>query len=268
MSRTTGCRGWTNPVISSTSPVITALSSTSSISGSTTIVAIFGSGFTIYSQVHFGEYIPESLFIKSGQINFYVPVSAISGSYPIQVFNDSKTSNIVTYNIDLNAGPWNVSSGSDILSNSNTGGVNISGSTTITGTTTIINSATTINGSLIVSGSVSANNYITTSDYRIKDIIEPLNASYSVDNLKPIKYLNKISGKTEIGLIAHELQNEFPCLVTGEKDGEELQTVNYSGLIGILINEIQGLKTEIQGLKTEIQGLIPRTTTNINKSVL
>jgi ADP-heptose:LPS heptosyltransferase len=44
---------------------------------------------------------------------------------------------------------------------------------------------------------------------------------YSVDNLKPIKYFNKKSGKEDIGFIAHEVQENFPCLVTGEKDGEE-----------------------------------------------
>ena len=246
MSRTTGCRGWTNPTTNSTGPVITSLSSYSSISGSTTVVAIIGTGFTIYSQVHFGTYTPESWFINSGQINFYVPISASPATYPIQVFNDpTKSSNIVNYIVDLNAGPWNVTSGSDVLSNNNTGGVNITGPTTITGGTT------TINGNLIVTGpgNITYTSLTQSSDYRIKDIIEPLNSSYTVDNLKPIKYLNKLNGKTEIGLIAHELQSVFPCLVTGEKDGAELQTVNYLGLIGILIQEIQDLKAEIRQIK-------------------
>jgi hypothetical protein len=250
MSRTTGCRGWTNPATNSIGPVITSLSSYSSISGSTTVVAIIGTGFTIYSQVHFGSYTPDSWFINSGQINFYIPISAIAGSYPIQVFNDpTKSSNIVTYTVDSNAGFWNINTGNNSLSNSNTGGVNISGSTTITGPTTIITSTTTINGNLIVSGNVTCTYLTQTSDYRIKDIIEPLNSSYSIDNLKPIKYLNKLNGKTEIGLIAHELQSNFPCLVTGEKDGTELQTVNYLGLIGILIQEIKELKAEIREMK-------------------
>ena len=241
MSRTTGCRGWTNPATSSTGPVITSLSSYSSISGSTTVIAIIGTGFTIYSQVHFGIYTPDSWFINSGQINFYIPISASSATYPIQVFNDStKSSNIVNYIVNNSIGFWNSTGNS--ISNTNTGGINITGTTNITG-------ATNITGNLTVTGFVSANNYVTTSDYRIKDIIEPLNSSYTVDNLKPIKYLNKLNGKTEIGLIAHELQREFPFLVTGEKNGSELQTVNYTGLIGILIQEIQELKAEVRNLK-------------------
>jgi hypothetical protein len=45
-----------------------------------------------------------------------------------------------------------------------------------------------------------------------------------------------------MGLIAHELQEEFPFLVTGEKDGDEHQSVNYNGLIALLIKEVQELK--------------------------
>ena len=107
-----------------------------------------------------------------------------------------------------------------------------------------------INGDLNVSGTVYAANYIP-SDYRIKDIIETLDDSdsYSVDDLNPVKYFNKKSGKEEIGFIAHEVQEVFPCLVTGEKDGPGLQTLNYIGLIGILTKEIQLLKAEVAALK-------------------
>ena len=84
---------------------------------------------------------------------------------------------------------------------------------------------------------------------QFKKLIEPLNSSYSVDNLKPVRYFNKKSKKEEVGFIAHEVQESFPYLVTGEKDGEDLQTVNYIGLIGILTKEIQILKAEVAELK-------------------
>ena len=107
-----------------------------------------------------------------------------------------------------------------------------------------------VQGNINANGDITANNFPSTSDYRIKDIIEPLDSDlYSVDNLKPIKYFNKKSGKEDIGFIAHEVQENFPCLVTGEKDGEELQTLNYIGLIGILTKEIQRLKADVAELK-------------------
>lgn len=91
------------------------------------------------------------------------------------------------------------------------------------------------------------------SDYRIKTNIKPLNKSFTVDNLKPILYTNITNGKQEIGVIAHEIQEIYPFLVNGVKDGVELQSVNYSGLIGILINEIKELKTEINLIKKNLQ---------------
>ena len=93
------------------------------------------------------------------------------------------------------------------------------------------------------------------SDYRIKQNIIPLNNSFSVDNLKPVSYTNTLSDKQDIGFIAHEIQEEFPYLVTGKKDGEQYQSVNYTGLIGVLVHEIQLLKKEVVGLKTRIENI-------------
>jgi len=83
------------------------------------------------------------------------------------------------------------------------------------------------------------------SDYRIKTDVQTLDRAYTVDNIRPVTYINTLKNKQEIGVIAHELQAIYPCLVNGEKDGENLQTVNYNGLFGILINEIQMLKQKI-----------------------
>jgi hypothetical protein len=49
-----------------------------------------------------------------------------------------------------------------------------------------------------------------------------------------------------IGFIANELQEYVPTAVKGEKDGEEIQSVNYSELIPILVKEIQDLKQEVR----------------------
>jgi hypothetical protein len=42
-------------------------------------------------------------------------------------------------------------------------------------------------------------------------------------------------------LSAHELQEYYPELVNGEKDGPDIQTVNYIGLI----NEVKTLKNKL-----------------------
>jgi peptidoglycan hydrolase CwlO-like protein len=43
--------------------------------------------------------------------------------------------------------------------------------------------------------------------------------------------------------------------VYGVKDGDELQSVNYDGLIPVLINEIKNLKNEIKTNNEEIKTL-------------
>jgi hypothetical protein len=91
------------------------------------------------------------------------------------------------------------------------------------------------------------------SDYRIKEVTNKLEdiSDCVVDNLNPVKYLNKQNGRMEMGFLAHEVQKEFPFLVTGTKDGEEIQTLNYIGLIGVLVKEVKELKKEIAELKSE-----------------
>ena len=98
-------------------------------------------------------------------------------------------------------------------------------------------------------GTLNAVSVNTTSDYRIKDDIKTLDETDTVDGLKPVKYTNKLTNSTDIGLIAHELQEIFPFLVNGEKDGDENQSVNYTGLIGLLIKEIQDLKARVSKLE-------------------
>ena len=106
---------------------------------------------------------------------------------------------------------------------------------------------------ITVSGTTTSNKFNATSDYRIKEDIKELDETYSVDNLRPVSFKNKLSGKNDIGLIAHEMQSIYDFLVSGEKDGESLQTINYNGIIGILIKEIQELKKENQKIKTLLQ---------------
>jgi hypothetical protein len=106
--------------------------------------------------------------------------------------------------------------------------------------------------SLNITGNLVAGSFPTASDYRIKTDIAALDPTFTVDNLRPVKYLQTLINKTRYGVIAHELQLYYPDLVVGEKDGEELQNVNYTGLIAILINEIKRLKQEVLELENEV----------------
>jgi hypothetical protein len=96
-----------------------------------------------------------------------------------------------------------------------------------------------------------------TSDYRIKTNIETLDETHIVDNLRPVKYKQTQTGKNDIGFLAHELQEHYPELVEGEKDGDKMQSVNYNGLLPILINEVQQLKKQIAETRARIHNETP-----------
>ena len=104
---------------------------------------------------------------------------------------------------------------------------------------------------LDVNGGVNASGgYTQVSDYRIKDNVRPI--TNTIDELQPRSYFNRLLGKEDMGFIAHELQEQFPFLVNGEKDAENYQSVNYMGLIGLLVKEIQDLKKEVKEIKSNM----------------
>jgi len=80
------------------------------------------------------------------------------------------------------------------------------------------------------------------SDYRIKHDVETLDDTYSVDKLNPVKYKLNCNNENKFGFIAHEVQEIYPNIVTGEKDGVNTQSVDYTQLIPILVKEIKDLK--------------------------
>ena len=110
-----------------------------------------------------------------------------------------------------------------------------------------------ISGTSNVLGSSYSTYFITTSDYRIKENPQVLDDSFVVDQLRPVQYQNRISNKTDIGFLAHEVQQIYPFLVEGEKDGLRNQSINYNGFIGILVKEMQELKKTVISLKNEIE---------------
>ena len=96
-----------------------------------------------------------------------------------------------------------------------------------------------------------------TSDYRSKTNIIELDDSYSIDQLRPVAFNFKDNLKeAQIGFIAHETQEHYPYLVSGDKDGEDLQSLNYTSIIGMLVKEIQNMKQKMSNMQKEIDILM------------
>jgi flagellar biosynthesis chaperone FliJ len=59
-----------------------------------------------------------------------------------------------------------------------------------------------------------------------------------------------------MGFLAHEVQEIFPFLVNGEKDGLSYQSVNYNGFIALLVKEIQDLKKRLKKTEDQLQSVL------------
>jgi hypothetical protein len=119
-------------------------------------------------------------------------------------------------------------------------GINIDGATTALDT----------RYTLDISGAIKTIGMNSVSDYRIKENINDIPRDKTVDRIRPVRYLNRITGREEYGFIAHELQTIFPEMVIGEKDDPYgYQTIHYEQLFAVFIAEIQKLKRDIVRLE-------------------
>jgi hypothetical protein len=99
-------------------------------------------------------------------------------------------------------------------------------------------SGVTSTGSISVSGSTTT--YNSTSDYRLKNDIKPIETAVEkVMALNPCNFAWNLDDTRSNGFIAHEVQLIEPNAVTGEKDGDDIQAMDASKLIPILTAALQ-----------------------------
>jgi hypothetical protein len=115
-------------------------------------------------------------------------------------------------------------------------------------------------GSIATSGS--ATSYNTSSDYRLKNAVEPMiGALAKVIALKPCTYKWKVDGADGEGFIAHELAEVVPNCVTGEKDAVDAdgnpvyQGIDTSFLVATLTAAIQEQQALIVSMREELDAL-------------
>ena len=100
-----------------------------------------------------------------------------------------------------------------------------------------------------ISGTCQATNFNTTSDINVKEnVVTFENALDVVSELRGVRFDWKETHSPSVGVIAQELEEVLPELVTGTNP----KTVNYNGIIGVLIEAIKELKDEVQTLKDQI----------------
>jgi flagellar biosynthesis chaperone FliJ len=104
-----------------------------------------------------------------------------------------------------------------------------------------------------VSGSI-----ITSSDVKLKENIEDITDIETEEILKvkakKYNYKNDENKKLRYGVIAQELEDFFPNLVSEitEDDGSVTKGVNYIDMIPVLLCKIQKMQKEIDTLKEKL----------------
>lgn len=103
-------------------------------------------------------------------------------------------------------------------------------------------------------GDIIGNSTTISSDIKLKNNIKVIeDAIEKLSTLEGVTFNWNKDNKPSIGVIAQQVQKTFPELVTevnNLNDEDTHLTVNYSGLIGVLIESIKELKKEIQELKS------------------
>ena len=95
--------------------------------------------------------------------------------------------------------------------------------------------------------------YVSISDYRLKQDLKDYNGLDLLNRIKTYDYKWKLDNTRSYGVMAHELQEIIPQSVFGEKDGKEMQGVDYSKIVPILIKSIQEQQIQIEELKKLIK---------------
>jgi hypothetical protein len=104
------------------------------------------------------------------------------------------------------------------------------------------------------SGSVEAYGYYLLSDVNLKKDIRPID--HALDKLLEIKGVSfnwKKDGRSDMGVIAQNVAEVFPDIVTKNQDG--LMSVEYSNLIGPMIESIRELKAENDDLRQKVSDM-------------
>ena len=101
-----------------------------------------------------------------------------------------------------------------------------------------------------------ATQYNTSSDYRLKE--NEVAISDGISRLKTLKpYRFNFKNKKDItvdGFFAHEV-TAVPEAITGEKDGAEMQQIDQSKLVPLLVASLQEAIAKIETLETEVAAL-------------
>jgi hypothetical protein len=108
-------------------------------------------------------------------------------------------------------------------------------------------------GNLTATGNVTAY-----SDKRIKTNIKPITTALSkLKQINGYQYKNLLANKHDCGIIAQEIEKILPELVqvgSQQFEGKEIKTVNYNGVVALLVAANRELIARVETLEKKVHG--------------
>ena len=129
-------------------------------------------------------------------------------------------------------------------------GTRIYGTATIDTSITVGSGVTITTNGITVVGVITSTDFNSTSDLSLKTNIQTIpNPIDKILQINGVTFNWRENNKPSVGIIAQEIEKIFPELVQGENP----KTVNYNGLIGLLIEAVKEQQTEINNLKDKLK---------------
>jgi len=110
----------------------------------------------------------------------------------------------------------------------------------------------TFSGDVFVTGIITATDYNSASDIRLKENIQKIdNPIDKIIRIEGVTFDWKSNNKSSMGVIAQNIEKVLPQLVYGE----DSKTVNYNGIIGLLIECVKTQQEQIDNLNRRLDDL-------------
>ena len=107
-----------------------------------------------------------------------------------------------------------------------------------------------------IGGTTLADDWTIRSSRRFKTNIQPLqDALGRIEALQGVSYERKSDGKHEIGVVAEDVDRVVPEVVAHDPETQEVEGVDYSRLVALLIEAVKSQQAEIERLKSQMAQL-------------
>jgi hypothetical protein len=215
---------------------ISSVAPTSPSSGDLWYSIDYGRTFVYYDEVVLG--VGSSAFwVDAAPFNVNLSQFDSLSVANLTVNNTTKLLGVTTANV-LNV------TGVTTLSTLNVTGVTALSTLNVAGIATL----TSLNvANVNSSGIVTAVDFNSTSDINLKENINTIDSALeTVNQLRGVSFDWKDTGRRSYGVIAQEIEKILPELVSNS----DIKTVNYNGIIGVLIEAVKELSAEIEELKS------------------